>query len=153
VRAYVPANTRNSPAFHLARPTVAADHDERIVQMKNAIAAVTAATLAAGAVGVPLALAAPNTNVVRVSAVASGLKYNTKVLKARAGAVTIRFTNLSQLRHNVRLEIGEKEYGGTRTIGHGATQVTVRLARGVYHFYCSVPGHEDAGMSGTLTVS
>jgi len=53
----------------------------------------------------------------------------------------------------VRLEIGEKEYGGTRTIGHGVTQVTVHLAKGVYHFYCSVPGHEDAGMSGKLTVS
>ena len=121
--------------------------------MRNTIAAVTAATLAGGAVGAPLALAAPNANIVRVSAVASGLKYNAKMLKAKAGAVTIRFTNLSRLRHNVRLEIGEKEYGGTRTIGHGSTQVTVHLAKGVYHFYCSVPGHEDAGMSGTLTVS
>jgi plastocyanin len=115
--------------------------------------AVTAATLVGGAAAAPLALAAPNANVVRVSAVASGLKYNTKVLKAKAGAVTIRFTNLSRLRHNVRLEIGEKEYGGTKTIGHGSTQVTIHLAKGVYHFYCSVPGHEDAGMSGTLTVS
>ena len=121
--------------------------------MRNAIAAVTAATLVGGALAAPLALAAPNASVVRISAVASGLKYNVKVLKAKAGAVTIRFTNLSRLRHNVRLEIGEKEYGGTRTIGHGSTQVTVRLAKGVYHFYCSVPGHEDAGMSGTLTVS
>lgn len=121
--------------------------------MKNAIAAVAAATLAGGAVGAQLALAAPNANVVRVSAVASGLKYNAKVLHAKAGAVTLRFTNLSGLRHNVKLEIGEKEYGGTRTIGHGSTHVTVRLAKGVYHFYCSVPGHEDAGMSGTLYVS
>jgi plastocyanin len=121
--------------------------------MRNAIAAATAATLVGGAVAAPLALAAPNASVVRVSAVASGLKYNTKVLRATAGAVTIRFTNLSQLHHNVRLEIGEKEYGGTKTIGHGVTQVTLHLAKGVYHFYCSVPGHEDAGMSGTLTVS
>lgn len=121
--------------------------------MRNAIAAITAATLTGGAIAAPVALAAPNANLVRVSAVASGLKYNTKVLKAKAGAVTIRFTNLSRLRHNVRLEIGEKEYGGTRTIGHGSTQVTVHLKKGVYHFYCSVPGHEDAGMSGTLTVS
>lgn len=121
--------------------------------MRNAIAAVTAATLVGGAIAAPLALASPAANVVRISAVASGLKYSTKILKARAGAVTIRFTNRSQLRHNVRLEIGEKEYGGTRTIGHGVTQVTVHLAKGVYHFYCSVPGHEDAGMSGKLTVS
>jgi plastocyanin len=120
--------------------------------VRNAIAAVTAATLVSGAVAAPLALAARNTNVVRVSAVASGLEYNTKVLKAKAGAVTIRFTNLSQLRHNVRLEIGEKEFGGSKTIGHGSTQVTLHLAKGVYHFYCSVPGHEDAGMSGKLII-
>jgi plastocyanin len=121
--------------------------------VRNAIAAVTAAVLVGGVVAAPPALAAPKTNVVRVSAVASGLEYNTKVLKAKAGAVTIRFTNVSQLRHNVRLEVGEKEFGGTRTIGHGSTQVTLHLAKGRYHFYCSVPGHEDAGMSGTLTIS
>ena len=121
--------------------------------MRNAIAALTAAALVAGAVAVPLALGATKTSVVRISAAANGLRYSTKVLKAKAGAVTIQFTNLSHLRHNVRLEIGEKEYGGTRTIGHGATRVTLHLAKGVYHFYCSVPGHEDAGMSGTLTVA
>ena len=120
--------------------------------MRNVFTAVTAAALMAGAAAAPLALASPNA-VVRVSAEANGLKYNTKALKAKAGVVTIRFTNLSQVRHNVRLEIGEKEYGGTRTIGRGSTQVTIRLAKGVYHFYCSVPGHEDAGMSGKLTVS
>lgn len=121
--------------------------------MRNAIAAMTAAVLVGGAVAAPLALAAPSSTVVRVSALASGLKYSTKGLKAKAGAVTIVFTNRSQLQHNVRLEIGEKEYGGTKTIGHGTTRVTLHLAKGVYHFYCSVPGHEDAGMSGTLTVS
>jgi plastocyanin len=121
--------------------------------MRNVIAAATAAMLIGGAVAAPLALAAPNSNVVRISALASGLKYNTKTLKARAGAVTIRFTNLSQIRHNVRLEIGEKEFGGTRTIARGTTRVTVNLKKGTYHFYCSVPGHEDAGMSGTLTVT
>ena len=121
--------------------------------MRNVIAAATAAMLIGGAVAAPLALAAPSTTVVRVSALASGLKYNTKTLKAKAGSVTIVFTNLSHLRHNVRLEIGEKEYGGTKTVAHGTTRVTLRLKKGTYHFYCSVPGHEDAGMSGTLTVS
>lgn len=121
--------------------------------MRNVLAAATAAMLIGGAVAAPLALAAPNANVVRISALASGLKYNTKALTAKAGTVTLRFTNLSHLRHNVRLEIGEKEYGGTKTIGHGATQVTLTLKKGKYHYYCSVPGHEDAGMSGYLTVT
>ena len=33
------------------------------------------------------------------------------------------------------------------------TTVVVNLKKGTYHFYCSVPGHEDAGMAGTLIVS
>ena len=63
------------------------------------------------------------------------------------------FHNPSMLQHNVVLEQGETELGGTKTIAHGTTKAYVTLKRGVYHFYCSVPGHEDAGMSGNLTVS
>lgn len=29
---------------------------------------------------------------------------------------------------------------------------TVNLAAGTYDFYCSIPGHRDSGMEGTLTV-
>ena len=89
----------------------------------------------------------------RIAALSSGLRYNVKTVHAHAGTVTLEFTNRSQIRHNVRLEIGEKEYGGTKTIGHGVTKVTLHLKKATYHFYCSVPGHEDAGMSGTLIVS
>jgi plastocyanin len=122
--------------------------------MRHRLAAAAATVLTVAAVAAPVSLAAASTgSIVRISAVAAGLRYNVKTAHAKAGAVTIVFTNLSQVRHNVRLEIGEKEYGGTKTIGHGTTRVTLHLAKGTYHFYCSVPGHEDAGMSGTLTVS
>ena len=100
----------------------------------------------------PAAVAAP-ANAVRIAAVSSGLKYDTKVLHARAGRITIVFTNRSTLHHNVRIELGENELGGTKTIGHGTTTAVVTLKKGTYHFYCSVPGHEDAGMSGKLIVS
>jgi len=124
--------------------------------MRNRLVAGAVAGLAAVTLAAPAALAAREHqagSVVRIAAVANGLRYDRKTLHANAGKVTIVFTNRSQLRHNVRLEIGEKEYGGTKTVGHGATRVTVTLAKGTYHFYCSVPGHEDAGMSGTLIVS
>jgi plastocyanin len=124
--------------------------------MNNRLTAVFAAGVIATGGAASLAAAAPQhpaSNVVHLSAVANGLAYNTKVLHAKAGMVTIDFTNLSHLRHNVRLEVGEKEFGGTKTIAHGSTTVTVKLAKGTYHFYCSVPGHEDAGMSGQLIVS
>lgn len=115
---------------------------------------VITALLVAGAVAAPTAVAAPGiSSVVKIAASKSGLKYNTKTLHARAGRIELVFTNPSTLRHNVRLEVGEKEFGGTKTIAHGGTKTFVTLKAGVYHFYCSVPGHEDAGMSGTLTVS
>lgn len=119
--------------------------------MRNVIAAV----LVVASIAAPAAFAGSkvSTSIVRIAAVKSGLRYTTKTLHAKAGRIELVFNNPSSLRHNVRLEQGEKEFGGTKTIAHGTTKTLVTLKRGTYHFYCSVPGHEDAGMSGTLTVS
>jgi len=35
----------------------------------------------------------------------------------------------------------------------GQSKVTVNLKAGTYTFFCPVPGHEQAGMKGTLTVT
>lgn len=116
---------------------------------------VTAVVLVIAAIAAPAALARPNvsTSIVRIAAAKSGLRYTTRTLHVRAGRIELVFNNPSSLRHNVRLEQGEKEFGGTKTIANGTTKTLLTLARGTYHFYCSVPGHEDAGMSGTLRVS
>ena len=115
---------------------------------------VLAVLLVLAAVAAPAALAAPrSSNVVTVSAVKSGLRYTAKTLHAKSGRIKIVFHNPSALQHNVRIELGEKELGGTKTIAHGTATTFVTLRRGTYHFYCSVPGHEDAGMSGSLVVS
>ena len=116
------------------------------------VAVLAGALLALPAVGNAAGVTSTS-SVVKLTALSSGLKYNTKVLRARAGKVKLVFTNLSTLHHNVRLEIGETEFGGTKTIGKGTTTTTVNLKKGKYNFYCSVPGHEDAGMHGTLIVS
>jgi plastocyanin len=81
------------------------------------------------------------------------LAYNTKQLSAKAGTVTITFTNTSPLEHNVTVAEGSKVLGATPTFVGGSRTLTLTLKPGKYTFYCSVPGHRQAGMEGTLNVS
>jgi plastocyanin len=111
---------------------------------------VAAGALAAVVVSTATA-AAPS--VVHLSAPVSGLKYDQKVVRARAGRIKIVFLNRSALKHNVNVELGERELGKSRTVAKATTTFFVTLKAGKYNFYCSVPGHEDAGMHGTLVVS
>jgi plastocyanin len=90
---------------------------------------------------------------VTVAADPSGqLAYDKKTLTAKAGSVTIDFTNDSSTPHNVTIEQGEKELGNTDTIQASKATKTITLKAGTYSFYCSVGSHEAAGMKGTLTV-
>jgi len=81
------------------------------------------------------------------------LKYNTTSLTAKAGKVSIDFTNMAPEGHNVTVESasGEK-VGATPTFQGGSKTLNVNLKPGTYKFFCSVPGHRMAGMEGTLTV-
>jgi plastocyanin len=81
------------------------------------------------------------------------LAYTTTEASAEAGKVTIDFKNPQSLTHDVAVESsGGEEVGKTELIGEGETSTTVNLKPGKYTFYCSVPGHREAGMEGTLTV-
>jgi plastocyanin len=81
------------------------------------------------------------------------LSYNTKTLSAKPGTVTITMTNMSPVEHNVTIASGTTVIGATPTFTGGARTLSVKLQPGKYTFYCSVPGHRQAGMEGTLTVS
>jgi plastocyanin len=81
------------------------------------------------------------------------LKYNTTSLTAKAGKVTIDFANMSPVGHNVTVEAaGGGAVGATPTFQGGSKTLSLNLKPGTYKFYCSVPGHRQAGMEGTLTV-
>jgi plastocyanin len=89
----------------------------------------------------------------RLSADPGGeLRFDARTLEARAGPVTIQMENPSSVPHNVSIEgSGVDEEG--KTVGKGGTStVRAELQRGQYDFYCSVAGHRQGGMEGTLTV-
>jgi plastocyanin len=80
------------------------------------------------------------------------LAYDKKTLTAKAGKVTITMTNPSPLQHNVAIKGGADAKGNVVGQG-GKSVVTVDLKPGKYTFYCSVDGHEAAGMNGELDVN
>jgi uncharacterized cupredoxin-like copper-binding protein len=80
------------------------------------------------------------------------LRFTTENLSARAGKVTIDFKNMSPLMHNMTIAQGTTVLAATPTFQGGSKTLTLNLKPGTYVFYCSVPGHRQAGMEGKLTV-
>jgi len=76
--------------------------------------------------------------------------FGPSTLKASAGRTTIRFTNKGATDHDLSIDA----LGVHLTEKPGKTgEATVTLTPGTYTFYCSVPGHRQSGMQGTLKVS
>jgi uncharacterized cupredoxin-like copper-binding protein len=114
----------------------------------------TTPTATTGTPAPPSSPAAASATPLKLAANPEGqLSYNTKQLSAKAGTVTITMTNMSPLEHNVTVAQGSTVLGATPTFQGGSKTLTLNLKAGTYTFYCSVPGHRQAGMEGTLTVS
>jgi plastocyanin len=82
------------------------------------------------------------------------LAYVQKEAKAKAGQVSIDFNNPQTLSHDVAVEDSSgKELGKTELVADGSSTGTIgNLKPGKYTFFCTVPGHREAGMEGTLVV-
>jgi plastocyanin len=80
------------------------------------------------------------------------LRFDKKALESSAGRVTIAMKNPSSIPHNVSLEGGGVDEHGKTVEKDGTSSVSAMVKAGRYVFYCSVPGHRQAGMEGTLTV-
>jgi uncharacterized cupredoxin-like copper-binding protein len=72
--------------------------------------------------------------------------------EAKPGQVTIRSPNDSSIDHDIALEGNGVNSKGPVVKNGGVSQFKVDLKPGKYTFYCSVDGHRQAGMEGTLTV-
>ena len=70
---------------------------------------------------------------------------------AEAGQVQFQMKNEASVPHNIAVRNGSETKGPI--VGQGGTsKFSADLKAGKYTFFCSVPGHEDGGMKGNLTV-
>lgn len=103
---------------------------------------------AAGAAAAPVAGA----NILKLSVPGDALRFSKPSLSARAGKVTISLTNPSAIPHNIAIKGHGIDVRGSIVTSGGVSTVTAVLKPGTYTYYCSLPGHAAAGMTGTLTV-
>ena len=139
------------------RPDFPADSgQQRTVMVISALlvlGAISTAVITSGGSSTAAAGTGAPVSAVTLSANPEGLlSFNTKQLSAKAGPVTITMTNMASLEHNVTIAQGSTVLGSTPTFTGGGRSVTLTLKPGTYTFYCSVPGHRQAGMEGTLRV-
>ncbi|MBA3380230.1 MAG: cupredoxin domain-containing protein [Chloroflexia bacterium] len=64
--------------------------------------------------------------------------------------ITLQVMNSGMIPHDVTID--QLDVKSDLLSGGESTTVTINAAPGTYQFYCSVPGHKQAGMTGTLTV-
>ena len=89
-----------------------------------------------------------------ISAAADGsLAFDQKSVEATAGTNTLNFDNPASLSNDVEVDSDSgEEAGKTDLISQSTTSTTIELKPGNYVFYCTVPGHREGGMEGTITV-
>jgi plastocyanin len=87
--------------------------------------------------------------VTELSVEGTEFQFTPDTLSAPAGDIKVTLVNAGGVEHDfviddvvhIHTEVGE------------TNDDTFSLGAGTYDFYCSIPGHRQAGMEGTLTVS
>jgi plastocyanin len=83
-----------------------------------------------------------------------GLVFQPNGLTAKPGNVTVTYDNPSPVPHSIAVATANGNVlGEVQPFANGKQTVDLtNLAPGKYTFYCTVPGHREAGMQGSLTV-
>lgn len=84
--------------------------------------------------------------------IAQDIAFDKTALDAVAGKVEFDLRNGGQIPHTLVIEDVEGFKLDVATAG-ATDSGSVTVEAGSYTFYCDVPGHREAGMQGTLTVS
>ena len=77
------------------------------------------------------------------------LAFQTKQAVGKTGEITISMQNKSGTPHDIVIDGKGK---GEVVQNGGTSKFSANFAAGKFTYYCSVPGHRQAGMQGTLTV-
>jgi mono/diheme cytochrome c family protein len=80
------------------------------------------------------------------------LAYITKRASAPAGSLQIDSKNEASIPHDIAIEGNGVDDKGKTVQDGGTSTVKVDLKPGKYTFYCTVEGHREGGMEGTLAV-
>ena len=78
------------------------------------------------------------------------ISWDKSELSAKAGKVTLKIVNESDIPHAIEVE-GNGIEEETKNVTGGEAEVTVDLKAGEYEYYCPVGDHRET-MKGTLTV-
>jgi plastocyanin len=77
------------------------------------------------------------------------LAFVTTAAQGKPGEITVKMANKSGTPHDIVIDGKGK---GEVVQNGGVSQFKASFTAGTYTFYCSVPGHRQAGMQGKLTV-
>lgn len=122
------------------------DDDDDAAEATTEMTAPADETTAEDDAGVP-----EGATVVDIPVADTGMAYAVTEVTAEAGSITLTSANPQAVPHNIAIDAPDPVEGEVVTDG-GVSEITVELEPGTYEFYCSVPGHREAGMVGTLTV-
>jgi plastocyanin len=115
-----------------------------------------------GAAVAPVAAQAPAPAAaapVEVKVVATDLKFTPPTLQAKVGQrITITLENRGVVEHDLTFPTlkSDKPAGSLKTIARPGQTTTLEFtptAAGSFEYVCTIPGHKEAGMKGTINVA
>jgi plastocyanin len=85
---------------------------------------------------------------------ASEYRFDPATISVPAGAVTFRVRNVGSVEHEFEVFKGTEVVDEIEGLVPGLVKdLAVTLETGAYTYVCKLAGHEEAGMTGTLTVT
>jgi uncharacterized cupredoxin-like copper-binding protein len=94
----------------------------------------------------------PDAVVTHISA--AEFAYDTTAFEVEAGeSFSVQISNTGVLEHDITIEGFESEFGLHVMPGQDNIATYEMHETGEFVYYCTVPGHREAGMTGTLVVA